>query len=173
MRLETAGQRLKDYVLSADDGTLMRHAFHALLAAAAVFVVIDWHEISSASPNSPASDPLTPGALPMLPPALTQGKPQNAPAEITADPEVLMRPIRFELRADGVLLAQGTIEPGAAARFDAEIRARGEYVKTVALDSPGGKQFLGSYQTQFYSLFIAYQVLSSVTAGKTQIRSPV
>jgi len=55
MRLETAGQRLKDYVLSADDGTLMRHAFHALLAAAAVFVVIDWHEISSASPNSPAS----------------------------------------------------------------------------------------------------------------------
>ncbi|WP_018859488.1 hypothetical protein [Rhizobium sp. 42MFCr.1] len=138
MRLETAGQRLKDYVLSADDGTLMRHAFHALLAAAAVFVVIDWHEISSASPNSPASDPLTPGALPMLPPALTQGKPQNAPVEITADPEVLMRPIRFELRADGVLLAQGTIEPGAAARFDAEIRARGEYVKTVALDSPGG-----------------------------------
>jgi hypothetical protein len=138
MRLETAGQRLKDYLLSADDGTLMRHAFHALLATAAIFVVVDWHEIGSTNANMPAYDPMIPGALPMLPPALTEGKPQAAPVEVTTDPELLKKPIRFELQAGGVLLAQGTIEPGAAARFDAEIKARGEYVKTVSLDSPGG-----------------------------------
>lgn len=138
MRLETAGRKLKSYVLSADDGTLMRHAFHALLAAAAVFVVIDWHEISAAGPDVPAYDPAMPDALPMLPPALTQGQPRSAPAEITTDPELLEKPIRFELQPGGVLIAQGTIELGAAARFDAEIRARGEYVRTVSLDSPGG-----------------------------------
>ncbi|WP_431321755.1 ATP-dependent Clp protease proteolytic subunit [Rhizobium sp. YTU87027] len=138
MRLETAGQKLKDYVLSADDGTLMRHVFHALLTLAAIFVIIDWHEIGAASSDIPAFDPMMPDAMPMLPPALTLGKPQNAPAEIIADPKVLRKPIRFELQAGGVLLAQGTIEPGAAARFDAEIKARGEYVKTVSLDSPGG-----------------------------------
>jgi len=138
MRLETAGQKLKNYVLSADDGRLMRHAFHALLTMAAIFVVIDWHEISAGNTDTPAFDPAMPSALPMLPPALTDGKPQSAPAEITTDPELLKKAIRFELQPDGVLLAQGTIEPGAAARFEAEIKARGEYVKTISLDSPGG-----------------------------------
>ncbi|SEH57205.1 hypothetical protein SAMN05216228_10042 [Rhizobium tibeticum] len=138
MRLETAGQRLKDYVLSADDGTLMRHAFHALLAAAAVFVVIDWHEISSASPDIPAFDPMMPNAPPVLPPALTEGKPQGAPVEVKTDPALLKKAIRFDLQPGGVLLAQGTIEVGAATRFQTEIETRGEYVKTVSLDSPGG-----------------------------------
>ena len=32
----------------------------------------------------------------------------------------------------------GSIDPGAAARVAAEIAAHGEYIKTVALDSPGG-----------------------------------
>ncbi|KQV63761.1 hypothetical protein [Rhizobium sp. Root1220] len=137
MRFETAGQRLKDYVLVADDGTLMRHVFHALLAAAIAFVLIDWHEISTANGKLPGYDPM-PGSMPLLPPALTEGKPQNAPVEITSDADVLAKPVRFELQQGGVLLARGTIEPGAAARFQAEIDARGEYVKSVALDSPGG-----------------------------------
>jgi hypothetical protein len=138
MRVETAGQRIKDYVLSADDGTLMRHAFHILLAAAVVFVVIDWREISVANAELPAYDPMAPDAAPMLPPALTEGKPDNAPAEISTDPDELKKPIHFELQPGGVLLARGTIEPGAAARFQTEIDQRGEYVKVVSLDSPGG-----------------------------------
>lgn len=138
MRVETAGQRIKDYVLSADDGTLMRHAFHILLAAAVVFVLIDWREISTANADLAVYDPMAPDAMPMLPPALTDGKPQNAPAEIGTDPDELKKPIRFELQQGGVLLARGTIEPGAAARFQSEIDQRGEYVKVVSLDSPGG-----------------------------------
>lgn len=138
MRLETAGQRLKDYVLSADDGTLMRHAFHALLAAAVVFVIIDWREIGAANAELPGYDPMQPETLPILPPALTEGEPQNAPADIRTDPDVLKQAIRFELQRGGVLLAQGAIEPGAAGRFEMELSERGEYVKTVSLDSPGG-----------------------------------
>ncbi|MEQ1771185.1 MAG: ATP-dependent Clp protease proteolytic subunit, partial [Devosia sp.] len=38
----------------------------------------------------------------------------------------------------GVLSLTGTIDPGSAARVAAEVAARGEYIKTVALDSPGG-----------------------------------
>ena len=44
----------------------------------------------------------------------------------------------FALGPGGVLTAEGSIEPGSAARFAAEIEARGEYVKTVSLNSPGG-----------------------------------
>ncbi len=137
-RLQGAGRRLKTYLLSADDGTLMRHAFHALLATAAVFILIDWNELSAAGDTGPGLDVTQPQTTPILPPALTEGEPDNAPSEITADPQVLKQAIRFELRPGGILTAQGSIEPGAATRFAAEIEARGEYVKTVQLDSPGG-----------------------------------
>ncbi|WP_438749583.1 ATP-dependent Clp protease proteolytic subunit [Pararhizobium sp. O133] len=137
-RLQSLGQRLKSSLFSVDDGTLMRHAFQSLLAISAVFIIIDWNELSAAGNASPGLDLTQPLTAPVLPPALTEGEPDNAPSEITADPTVLKQPIRFELRPGGILMAQGSIEPGAAARFAAEIEARGEYVKTVALDSPGG-----------------------------------
>ncbi|MCV9963377.1 hypothetical protein OIU34_15840 [Pararhizobium sp. BT-229] len=137
-RLEGFGQRLKTYLLSADDGTLMRHAFQALLAASVVFIIIDWNELSAAGRDLPGFDPMQPEAMPILPPALTEGEPQNAPSDITADPATLKQPIRFELQPGGILSAEGSIEPGAAGRFAAEIEARGEYVKTMLLNSPGG-----------------------------------
>ena len=37
-----------------------------------------------------------------------------------------------------MLALTGTIDPGAAERVKAEIDAHGEYIKTVALNSPGG-----------------------------------
>lgn len=137
-RLQGTGQKLKTYLLSADDGTLMRHAFQALLAAAVVFVVIDWNELGAARSDVPGFDPMQPQAVPILPPALTEGEPANAPSEVTADPDTLKQAIRFELRPGGILSAEGSIEPGAAGRFASEIEARGEYVKTVLLNSPGG-----------------------------------
>jgi hypothetical protein len=44
----------------------------------------------------------------------------------------------FELVGDGRLMAVGTIEPGTAEAFAAEVAKRGSYVKTVVLASPGG-----------------------------------
>jgi hypothetical protein len=131
-------QRLKTHLLSMDDGMMMRHFFHGLLVTALIFVIIDWSELSAANTAVPGFDPMQPQAVPILPPALTEGEPQNAPPEITADPHVLKQAIRFELKPGGVLLAEGSIAPGAAARFAGEIEARGEYVKTVLLNSPGG-----------------------------------
>ncbi|MBP1859692.1 COG3904 family protein [Rhizobium herbae] len=137
-RLGGFGQRLKTYLLSMDDGMMMRHFFHGLLVTALIFIIIDWNELSIANRAIPGFDPMQPEAAPILPPALTEGEPQNAPSDITTDPQILKQPIRFELRPGGILSAEGSIEPGAAGRFAAEIAARGEYVKTVLLNSPGG-----------------------------------
>jgi hypothetical protein len=46
--------------------------------------------------------------------------------------------MQFTLEPAGMLLAEGSIEPGTADRFAAEIEQRGEYVKVVSLNSPGG-----------------------------------
>ena len=57
---------------------------------------------------------------------------------MTTDEAKLAEPMAFTLGGRGVLQAEGSIEPGTAARFAAELEARGEYVKTVSLNSPGG-----------------------------------
>jgi hypothetical protein len=51
---------------------------------------------------------------------------------------VLAKPMTFELVGGGKLMATGTITPGISGNFAAEIGKRGDYIKTVALNSPGG-----------------------------------
>jgi hypothetical protein len=50
----------------------------------------------------------------------------------------MAKPMTFELIAGGRLMANGTITPGTSGVFAAEIGKRGDYVRTVVLDSPGG-----------------------------------
>ena len=50
----------------------------------------------------------------------------------------LAKPMTFELVGGGKLMATGTITPGISASFAAEIGKRGDYIKTVVLNSPGG-----------------------------------
>jgi hypothetical protein len=128
---------LKDAFLRADDGLLMRGAFFGLLAAAGAFLVLDMREMSLANAALPGHDPMTTDA-PVLPPALTEGVPQAPPVEPETSSEVLRQPMRFELQPGGILKAEGAIDLGAADRFAEEIAARGEYVKAVTLNSPGG-----------------------------------
>ena len=132
----TIGQALKA-LSRLDDGALMRGTFYILLAAAAAFLVVDMREISAVNATLPPYDPLRTDPT-TLPPALTEGVPKAAPVTPASTPEVLRQAIRFDLRPGGVLSATGAIDPGAAARFAQEIKARGEYVKTISLDSPGG-----------------------------------
>ncbi|WP_437128010.1 hypothetical protein [Pseudorhizobium pelagicum] len=129
--------RLKTAFLSTDDGLLMRGAFFGLLAAAGVFLFVDLREMSLASAELPGHDPMTTDA-PVLPPALTEGVPHAPPVEPESSPEVLRQPMRFELLPGGTLKAEGSIDLGTADRFAEEIAARGEYVKSVSLNSPGG-----------------------------------
>ena len=50
----------------------------------------------------------------------------------------LAKPMIFELVGGGRLMANGTITPGISQAFAEEIGKRGDYVKTVVLNSPGG-----------------------------------
>ncbi|MDH4442065.1 MAG: hypothetical protein QE284_16975 [Rhizobium sp.] len=115
----------------------MRGAFFGLLAAAGAFLFVDLREMRLATAALPGHDPMTTDA-PVLPPALTDGVPQAPPVEPGSSPEVLRQPMRFDLQPGGVLKAEGSIDLGAADRFAEEIAARGEYVKAVTLNSPGG-----------------------------------
>ncbi|MBP1841860.1 hypothetical protein J2046_000104 [Rhizobium petrolearium] len=124
-------------LLKLDDGVLMRGAFYILLSAAVVFLLIDVRDITAMNAELPSYDPMH-GDQPVLPPALTDGVPNAPPVQPASSKETLRQPIRFELTSGGVLLAEGSIDPGAADRFAKEIEARGEYVKTVSLNSPGG-----------------------------------
>ena len=129
--------RIGEVLRRLDDGQLMRGAFYGLLCTAVVFLVIDIRDIARANAELPGFDPLH-EAQPILPPALTEGRPEVPPVEPGSPAEVLRQPIRFELKPGGVLLAEGAIDPGASVRFASEIEARGEYVKAIMLDSPGG-----------------------------------
>lgn len=137
MRPSSLFPKLKTAFLRADDGMLMRSAFFVLLFAAGAFLFVDLRELSQTNAALPGYDPMTTDA-PVLPPALTDGVPAAPPVAPTSSPEVLRQPMRFELLPGGIMKAEGSIDPGAADRFAGEINARGEYVKTVLLNSPGG-----------------------------------
>lgn len=121
--------------LSFDDGAVMRWFFRLILIAAIVIVALDYREVSLTT-DTEAYQPAS--STPYLPPALSDGKPEAPPHEITSSPEALKTAMRFELQPGGTLLAEGTIDPGSADRFEQEIAERGEYVTTISLDSPGG-----------------------------------
>lgn len=122
-----------------DDGMVLRWCFRTILAGSAVVLALDLREIRQQENASWPVPELSPGSTaPVLPPALSDGEPEAPPFEIVTPPEILTQGASFDLAAGGVLAIEGAIDPGAAERFAAEIEARGEYVQTVRLNSPGG-----------------------------------
>jgi hypothetical protein len=130
------------YFARFDDGELARWIFRGMLLGAIGVLALDLKDLSrengwwtpeAALPASP-SDPILP------PDVQTDATvpPDDPRRFVTTGQDVLGRPMTFTLQSGGVLAAEGSIDPGAAARFAAEIEARGEYVKTVSLNSPGG-----------------------------------
>lgn len=118
-----------------DDGALMRGAFLLLLALTAVFLLIDVREIATKR-QLPTFDPSHP--MPFLPPAGTKADPDRPTVNPASPIEDLAKPMAFNLGPGGSLLAEGTLDLGAALRFAREVEQRGEYIKTVELNSPGG-----------------------------------
>jgi len=119
-------------VAALEDGAVLRFAFFALLAGTLGVLYVDFAELNQ---NHSA---LTFTPAPILPPAVTEGTEGRPRPPVTTSPDLLEAPLTIELGTGGALRLTGTIDPGAAARFAAEIEARGEYVQTVVLDSPGG-----------------------------------
>ena len=131
------------------DDSVLRWLFRVMLVVTAAVLVLDFVDLNGRVPEQAAASPSsTPSALPEeVDPDLTKTVTTRGPSRRDADERraPLRRPdaqlsaaMTFDLLADGRLLATGTINPGTANAFAAEIEKRGRYVKTVALHSPGG-----------------------------------
>jgi hypothetical protein len=121
------------WLAELDDGVIIRTAFFIMLAGCAAVLWIDYRELNEAeiplvaTPNMPvlpAFDPDAPAA-------------PNGPA-VTSDQQKLREPLSVKLGSGGTLNVTGTIDVGSADRFKAEVENFREYIKVVALDSPGG-----------------------------------
>jgi hypothetical protein len=78
-----------------------------------------------------------PGVVPsILAPLLPAGDRRLTP--LPQPDGALAKPMTFELVGGGKLMATGTITPGIAQAFATEVAKRGDYIKTVVLNSLGG-----------------------------------
>lgn len=134
----TFGQRATSWFATLDDGQILRTAFYVLLAGTIAVIAIDFTEMS----NQPAQsyDPVTAPIPPSVDrPEIDPDNPAYNPGtELTGDPDHLREPLTIQLQPGGMLLLEGTIQQGSADRLSAELAERGEYVKSIALNSPGG-----------------------------------
>lgn len=119
-------------IAGVEDGSILRVAFFALLIGTAAVLYVDYRELIEGEAAALAVPP-----QPILPPALDGPSPGPMP-KVTTAPELLDQPLQIVLGSGGQLELTGSLDVGSAERFAAEIAARGEYVDTVVLDSPGG-----------------------------------
>jgi hypothetical protein len=131
--MASVSRRIVNWAAAFEDGAIIRAAFFGLLSATAVILYLDYTELSGQQPLA------LPGELAPILPAFDPSAPGGAPGPDVSTPmEVLRRPLEVRLGTGGALTVTGTIMPGSAAAFAAEVEQYAEYIKTVALDSPGG-----------------------------------
>jgi hypothetical protein len=144
----TMQQRFHAWLSDNPDQAILRWIFRSVVTVTIGVLAVDLVSINgwianpgpAATPaelrqGSPALD--LPGLVPsILAPLLPGGDKRLVPL---LQPEGAMaRPMTFELVSGGKLMATGTITPGISEAFAAEVSRRGDYIKTVALNSPGG-----------------------------------
>ena len=131
--MASVSRRLINWAAAFEDGAIIRAAFFGLLSATAVILYLDYTELSGQQPLA------LPSELAPILPAFDPNAPGGAPGpEVSTPMEVLRQPLEVALGSGGALTVTGTIMPGSAAAFAAEVEQYAEYIKTVALDSPGG-----------------------------------
>lgn len=137
----TMQQRLSAWLAGYPDDAILRALFRGIIGVTLVVLALDFAGMNgllkSQDPTVPPTE-ATPGLsvpailAPLLPGADRRGVPMPQPDG------ALAKPMSFELVGGGRLMASGTITPGVSEAFAAEIAKRGDYVKTVVLNSPGG-----------------------------------
>jgi hypothetical protein len=137
----TMQQRLSAWLAGYPDDAILRALFRGIIGVTLVVLALDFAGMNgllkSQDPTVPPTE-ATPGLsvpailAPLLPGADRRGVP------MPQTDGALAKPMSFELVGGGRLMASGTITPGVSEAFAAEIAKRGDYVKTVVLNSPGG-----------------------------------
>jgi hypothetical protein len=126
--------RVVAWLRDRPDDKALRALFAAMLVATAAWLGVDYFELYGAASGPVPVRTSAPAALPL---PMLRRTDRSDPSLPRFD-ERLRAPMTFDLAPGGRLLASGTIVPGTAATFAAEIAQRGGYVTTVVLASPGG-----------------------------------
>ena len=134
------------YLSRFDGDATLRWAFAGLLIGCTAVLGLD---LAEAARKDRVPDPRVVVSIPvhMIVPELissegvparqiSAGGPVRAPA--SAERGIAGRAMTFTMRGEGRLVVEGVIEPGASTRLAAELDARGQSVRTVSFDSPGG-----------------------------------
>jgi hypothetical protein len=142
----TTSQRFHGWLSGNPDEQILRWIFRSIvvvtIAALAADLATSNGWISAPDPTSTSVETrqASPGLDLPVPSILAPWLP-GGDKRLTPLPQpdgAMAKPMTFELVGDGKLMATGTITPGISEAFAAEVGKRGDYVKTVVLNSPGG-----------------------------------
>ena len=140
---QTMSQRFHAWLADHPDDSILRFIFRSVVLVTVAVLALDlatmngWlqpQDIGLTPAETKASPGLSVPAIlaPLLPGSDRRGAPLPQPDAAMA------KPMSFELVGGGRLMASGTITPGISEAFAAEVGKRGDYIKTVVLNSPGG-----------------------------------
>ena len=141
---QTLSQRFQAWLADNPDDAVLRFIFRTVVVVTIAVLGADlagingWINPLDAKPDAPATSPAF--TLPSLPAILSPLLP-GSDRRLSPIPQTdgaLGKPMTFELVGGGRLMATGTITPGIAEAFAAEVTKRADYIKTVVLNSPGG-----------------------------------
>jgi hypothetical protein len=140
----TMSQRVHAWLSDRPDERILHWIFRSIVAVTIAALAADlatgngW--ISAPDPTLGPAEKVSPGLdLPVpsiLAPLLPGGDKRLTP--LPQPDGAMAKPMTFELVSGGKLMATGTITPGLSEAFAAEVAKRGDYIKTVVLNSPGG-----------------------------------
>jgi hypothetical protein len=135
-------QRLHRWFAGGGEDQMLRWLLRVLLIATVSVLALDLSAMTGFKPESLWREVTEQPVLPDMAPT-TIDVPENPDRSRRVVPArkadgALAKPMTFALGKNGRLIATGTIAPGSAEAFASEVNARGEYIKTIVLSSPGG-----------------------------------
>jgi hypothetical protein len=140
----TMQQRFHAWLSDHADEAVLRWIFRSVVTVTIIVLAVDLAgmngllgnpELAEITQEQPSFN--LPSIVPsVLAPLLPGGDKRLMP--LPQPDGAMAKPMTFELVGGGKLMATGTITPGISESFAAEIGKRGDYIKTVVLNSPGG-----------------------------------
>ncbi len=143
MASSTFNQRFQAWLTDHPDDSILRIIFRGMVVVALGALALDLATMNGwMKPEdiglTPAETTASPGlGVPAILAPLLPG-PDRRGAPLPQPDGAMAKPMTFELVGGGRLMATGTITPGISEAFAAELGKRGDYIKTVVLNSPGG-----------------------------------
>ena len=141
----TFQQRLPTWLTGNPDDQVLRWIFRTVVAVTIGVLAVDLANMSgltiggALTPSDMQTSSPNTSVPSMIPAILAPLMPGGGRLTPMPQPDAAMaKQMTFELVGGGRLMATGTITPGIFETFSAEVTKRGDYIKTVVLNSPGG-----------------------------------